>query len=1626
MKCLFDVSILKKGLMTCLALAIMANIMMAENLKISPGVPVHLFTIDQAQELNWKALRSNKDVRIFTYDAAVYHYIKTQKPALLNMMVPTIDGDLEVELIENHVLSEDFVLSSDKQRNIAYTPGRFYKGKVKGIDSSFVAMSFFDHEVYGVISMPDHGNLVIGSSPALRSNTFMLFNEADVPAPSFGCLSDELPGWTTQVNKIKGSLRSSPDAAKCINVYFEAGNNVFSSKGGETGAADFISGIFNGSVSIYSSESVTTSISEVKVWTTPEPYNISAGTALNDFGNALGGNFNGNIAHFVRLNTGSFSGIAWVDALCSNVPYAYSEVASSYSAYPAYSWNVNVVTHEMGHNLGSPHTHACSWPGGPIDNCYSPEGSCSPGPSPGAGGGTIMSYCHLVNSIGIKFSNGFGTLPGNKIRASINSATCLGSCGSSGGGGGGGGTTSPPDLQTTSVTVSPSTLTTLSQSTTIAFITGNLGANAGASTSRVYFSTDNNLSSGDATVADVSLPAINASSSVTASFGYNLPSNTTAGTYYIIVCADVSNTVAESVESNNCKSVALVFNPNSNPNPTPTPTTNLPDLSINVSSSMPSVITPGMNISLSGTVNNIGDASAGASSLSVVLSSDNFYSGNDVSLYNTPIPALSVSSSNNFSNNLTIPSSLSLNNYYIIVCADAANAINEKNEGNNCTSYAVNVNIPSPDIVIFGVKLSSNPVPTGNPFVVNYSRQNTGSVASGSYSVGVYLSKTNNTLEATDQLLGEQNFSGEADVSAVNPEQFQVTAKLDPGNYYILVCGDNKNKVTESNEANNCASVAINISNPIPDLVLEILNTPGEILLNQKLNISVRVRNSGLKKSDVPTTAALYFSNSNSIEKTSTLVGIVNVPALDINAYTDTIFSLTLTDESLEGDHFLAYCVDQSNKVTESNESNNCNASALRVTIPLADLASITNANFSKEVPKGGVIKFPLRVTNIGRLEAPASATEFYLSSKPFIKSGGVRFNLDTLGNLKIGDTARKDISLPLPSSVAPGQYYLNICVDYNNKIKESNKSNNCQSIRLTIRKQYPDLDITALTLQDPILYGGIKAGIRLSVKNIGEIIAVKPRITLIGYINNSKDTIRISDFMLDSLSAGASLDTTIGFAFNANLAGKQIVIKVVADPGGLIDEYDENNNTEIVTRTVSSPLPDLIPSALLVSDTLLHSGKEYILNALLTNMGVAPSDSFKMNVTLTDSAGKTLVALVSDKVSGIGIAALDTVVNIIKVPSAIFSGDYTLKLVLDPDKNIAEIDKSNNTITTPVKILHTLPDVDAEQLFVSDSISKGSTAPVTVVIKNIGEGFMPQSTNQILLVRNLADQSESHVIGNLVLPALESEQSIELKSMVQIPAGLATDTYQIKVVLNDPQVTEEADHTNNTIEHPVVIPDTKTDLDHTGIQLINGAITRQGEILKLNHFVKNDGETPAGSFAISYMIMHRKSDINPEYVFADFRCTDTIGGGHLAEINSKLSIPDTIAPGTYILRSCLDALNEIDEISKSNNCSEIMISIEKKAAQSTAYTTQPIFSSIKMYPNPTQEWIAVHGTLVNAQEHMVIEVKDFMGRVLSQQRLNSSKDLQYKMDVSSLSHGVYILEMTTKKGIWKQTFVKL
>ncbi len=379
-------------------------------------------------------VRAGKLLRLRT---GALRNLRTARPDAIEMTFAAPDGKpLTVQLLRHQLLSDDFTtLTASGKNGAAYEPGLYFRGVVVGEERSLAAVSFFDDEVMAVFSTPEYGNLVLGVLPDDREGRYLLFRERDaVERPEFNCGAPELGGPVNPLEAAETALKNDGD--NCVSVYLECDYDMYLEKGGLQNTLDHMTGLFNVVATLYQNENISTDISTIFVWDTPDDYPTgSTYDALVAFRNTRP-SFNGDVAHLISRGAPAGGGIAWVNVLCSSFNYAYSYITSSYNQLPAYSWSVEVITHEMGHNLGSNHTHDCVWDvdgdglnSEAIDGCgpaagADGSGNCSDGPVPDAG--TIMSYCHL--GPGIDLMLGFGPLPGDRIRSRVAGASCLDAC----------------------------------------------------------------------------------------------------------------------------------------------------------------------------------------------------------------------------------------------------------------------------------------------------------------------------------------------------------------------------------------------------------------------------------------------------------------------------------------------------------------------------------------------------------------------------------------------------------------------------------------------------------------------------------------------------------------------------------------------------------------------------------------------------------------------------------------------------------------------------------------------------------------------------------------------------------------------------------------------------------------------------------------------------------------------------------------------------------------------------------------------------------------------------------------------------------------------------------------------
>ncbi|MDR2204656.1 MAG: M12 family metallo-peptidase [Flavobacteriaceae bacterium] len=368
-----------------------------------------------------------EDITVLQLQKTELQKIVSEKPDALEMSFPFEGGNVTVELVKHNIFADGFRVETDKGY-VDYTPGVYYQGIVKGDETSVVAFSFFDDDVVGVASQLNVGNMVLGK--VKNSEDYVSYNDAKLTGTNpFVCGVDELPENQMKRTPFDPSKVDPSNllTTNCVRIYFEVANNLYIQNGSNTTTTtNWLTAMFNNIKTLYNNDDITVAMSDIMIWTTADPYPPN-GNALAQF-RATRTTFDGDVAQLIKapINTS----VAYVDALCTTFKYSYCGVGLAYNNVPVYSWNIEAMTHELGHNLGSPHTHACFWNGDgtAIDGCGPASGNsegCNGPLPPPTEGGTIMSYCHLTSS-GINFANGFGPQPKALIISTIEARGCLG------------------------------------------------------------------------------------------------------------------------------------------------------------------------------------------------------------------------------------------------------------------------------------------------------------------------------------------------------------------------------------------------------------------------------------------------------------------------------------------------------------------------------------------------------------------------------------------------------------------------------------------------------------------------------------------------------------------------------------------------------------------------------------------------------------------------------------------------------------------------------------------------------------------------------------------------------------------------------------------------------------------------------------------------------------------------------------------------------------------------------------------------------------------------------------------------------------------------------------------------
>ena len=396
-----------------------------------------------------------------------------QRIELANFPIPGTDGiTLKLERTRTVVDANTEIYTHTKQGKVRMKvrPVVSYKGTINGDPETMVSLHYSDADVTGFIQERDGHRVIIGrdfsSAQSATATPHIIGEEAAMfgvdPLSRFICGNESLPVDDDAIRRKmslpvvgKGAENTQADDLrefKMAVVLREDIDSVMKRRGQtDEQIVQYFIKVISAMAQVYEQDlNAYLYMAYFEKFTVDEPSGYyydgrSPGDLLEEFSSDWSKRMNNvdrTVAHLyalIRPVGGSFvGGIAFLDQLCnkkfrggygvSTVYLTATDIPGNPNAGNAFVWDVFVAAHEMGHNVGSPHTHNCYW-SPPVDTCQlapqidQTDGCFADQSLRRVIPGTIMSYCHLVN--GNRTPLTFGPRVSERMRGWIKASPCV-------------------------------------------------------------------------------------------------------------------------------------------------------------------------------------------------------------------------------------------------------------------------------------------------------------------------------------------------------------------------------------------------------------------------------------------------------------------------------------------------------------------------------------------------------------------------------------------------------------------------------------------------------------------------------------------------------------------------------------------------------------------------------------------------------------------------------------------------------------------------------------------------------------------------------------------------------------------------------------------------------------------------------------------------------------------------------------------------------------------------------------------------------------------------------------------------------------------------------------------------
>ncbi len=396
------------------------------------------------------------------------------------------------------------------------------------------------------------------------------------------------------------------------------------------------------------------------------------------------------------------------------------------------------------------------------------------------------------------------------------------------------------------------------------------------------------------------------------------------------------------------------------------------------------------------------------------------------------------------------------------------------------------------------------------------------------------------------------------------------------------------------------------------------------------------------------------------------------------------------------------------------------------------------------------------------------------------------------------------------------------------------------------------------------------------------------------------------------SLSAGAASAGSTSLALPSGLSSGTYYIFAKADGDGTVFESSDANNT--LARAISIG-PDLTVSSLVVPATVAPGALVSVTDTVRNQGGGvagATTTRFYLSTNISLDAGDTVLDG-SRSVPPLAAGASSTGSASVAIPADLGVGTYYVIAKADADGAVAESSEANNTMARSVQ---SGADLVVSSLTVPSTVGAGTTIVVTDTTKNQGSAPAGISTTRFYLSTNLAlDDADTLLGGGRPVAALGPGASSGGTTSLTIPAGLAVGTYYVIAKADADNAVAESAESNNTLARAISVG---PDLTVSALQA--PASIAAGSVIAVTDTVKNQGAGTAGASTTRFYLSTNFILDAADVMLDGVRAVPPLSPGFSSTGTTSVTVPASLAVGTYYIIAKADADESVAETSENNN----------------------------------------------------------------------------------------------------------